>query len=268
MPRIALIAAYNGRSYHGWQFQSENLPTIQHHLTLAMSKIAAEPVVLHAAGRTDTGVHATKQVIHFDTSVQRPDKAWVMGANAHLDDGISVQWAGRVDNDFDARRSAVARRYTYIIHNHPVRSALMPEYLAREHRVLNAALMHDAGQLLVGENDFSSFRAANCQSLTPMRNVMSVFVQRHGDLVFIDITANAFLHHMVRNIAGVLMDVGAQQKPVSWVSELLELKNRNLASITASPNGLFLVDVLYPDRFGIPEGPAMPHFLQVARQKV
>ena len=213
MPRTALIVAYNGQSFHGWQYQSEKIPTVQRDLTRALSIVADRDVVVHCAGRTDTGVHATKQVVHFDCAVRRPNKAWVMGVNAHLDDDVSVEWAGQVADDFDARRTAIARHYLYLVHNNQIRSALMPEYLTRERRVLDEKAMDEAAQSFVGEADFSSFRAANCQSNSPMRNVMSVGVKRYNDIVAIDIKANAFLHHMVRNIAGTLLDVGSGGNP-------------------------------------------------------
>jgi tRNA pseudouridine38-40 synthase len=262
MPRTALIVAYNGQAFHGWQYQSENIPTVQRDLTRALSIVADRDVVIHCAGRTDTGVHATKQVVHFDCAVDRPNKAWVMGVNAHLDDDVSVEWAGQVADDFDARRTAIARHYLYLVHNNQIRSALMPEYLTRERRVLDEKTMDEAAQSFVGEADFSSFRAANCQSNSPMRNVMSIGVKRYNDIVVIDIKANAFLHHMVRNIAGTLLDVGSGRKPVTWVAELMSKKDRTLAGMTASPNGLFLVDVDYPTGAGIPRSSRLPHFLQ------
>ena len=263
MPRAALLVSYNGQPYHGWQYQSPEIPTIQGQLTAAVAKVADHPVTLHCAGRTDTGVHATKQVVHFDHEHPRPVKAWVMGVNAHLEDDIAVEWAGAVSDDFDARRTALARRYLYLLHNHPVRSSLMSAFLTFERRQLDAARMQQSAQALVGEQDFSSFRAANCQSVSPMRLVSSVEVRRHHDLVAIEIQANAFLHHMVRNIAGALLDVGAGDRPESWIRELLDLRDRNHAGVTAPPNGLYLVDVVYPEAAGIPAGPRLPHLLQV-----
>jgi tRNA pseudouridine38-40 synthase len=248
--RIALGVSYNGSTYHGWQFQGASIPTIQGHVEAALSQIADEPIRVTCAGRTDSGVHATSQVVHFDTTAKRTSKAWTMGSNAILPDSISVVSATDVAADFDARFSAKARRYLYIIHNTRVRSALIPEMVTREHRHLDAKLMHESAQSLLGENDFSSFRAANCQSRTPMRNVHRLAVTRSDDLVLIDITANAFLHHMVRNIAGVLMDIGSGSKPVTWVTELLGLRDRTKGSKTAPPNGLYLVGVDYGDVAG------------------
>jgi len=265
LPRTALVVSYNGQPYHGWQSQSPDIPTVQQHLTLAVAEVADQAVTLFCAGRTDTGVHATKQVVHFDHDHARPDKAWVMGVNAHLPDEVSVEWAGEVDSGFDARRTATARRYLYIIHNGPVRSSLMSAFVTHERRNLEAAVMHGAAQDLLGENDFSSFRAANCQSNSPMRYVSEVRVSRYRDLVAIEIEANAFLHHMVRNIAGALMDVGAGIREKSWIAELMQVKDRNQAGVTAAPNGLYLIDVVYPEECGIPEGPRLPHLMQVFR---
>lgn len=225
----------------------------------ALSKVADQPIRVTCAGRTDAGVHATWQMVHFNTDSSRPLKAWVFGANSHLPDAIAVNWAQHVPPRFDARFSATARRYLYLIHNHPVRSALMNDLLTREHRPLDVIAMGQAGTALLGEQDFTSFRAANCQSKTPMRHVHHLKVHRRGDMVIIDIAANAFLHHMVRNIAGVLMDVGAGEKPVEWMAELLASRDRSLGSVTAAPNGLYLVDVTYPPEYNLPPGPGLPH---------
>lgn len=248
--RVALGISYNGSTYHGWQFQGGSIPTVQDRVETALSQIANEPIRVTCAGRTDSGVHATSQVAHFDTTAVRPAKAWIMGSNAILPGSISIISATDVPSDFDARFSARARRYLYIIHNTRTRSALMPDLVTREHRPLDAERMHDAAQSLLGENDFTSFRAANCQSRTPMRNVHRVVVTRQEDLVLIDITANAFLYHMVRNIAGVLMDIGSGARPVAWVTELLGYRDRSRGSKTAAPNGLYLVNVDYGDNAG------------------
>ena len=251
MQRTALLVAYNGEAYHGWQLQNPDIPTVQRDLNVAVNTVADETVTLFCAGRTDTGVHASKQVVHFDAVNPRPDKAWVMGVNAHLPDDISVHWAGAVSSDFDARRTATARHYLYAIHNARVRSALMPGYLTKDHRELDAGLMHEAAQALLGENDFSSFRAANCQSTTPMRNVMAVSVERKGELVIVQIIANAFLHHMVRNIVGSLVRIGRDMESSSWISMLLERRDRTRAGMTAPAHGLYLTGVAYPESFGL-----------------
>ena len=228
-------------------------------LEKALSNVADHQVQLVCAGRTDTGVHATHQVVHFDTTAERPPKAWVFGTNTHLPSTIGVTWAGDVPADFSARFSAVARRYFYIIYNSPVRSPLLFTELTRDRRPLDVDRMDAAGKLLLGEHDFSSFRSSECQSRTPVRTVLRLDVFRRGDLVVIDVTANAFLHHMVRNIAGVLMDVGAGVAEPDWAGEVLAARDRREASVTAPPNGLYLVDVDYPGAYGIPRGPDLPH---------
>ena len=260
MPRTALTLAYSGANYCGWQYQAD-APSVQAQVEQAVSQVADAPVTVHCAGRTDTGVHATRQVIHFDANTSRPAKAWLLGVSALLPEDISVTWAGDVSPDFDARRSALARRYCYLIFNSPIRSALLAGQMAREHRPLDAGRMHEAAQALIGEQDFTSFRAAGCQSLTPIRNVHEVSVRRQNDLVIIDITANAFLHHMVRNIAGSLMDMGAGQHDADWLAQLLARRDRTQAGRTAAAGGLYLIDVVYPPEAGLPQGPALPHLL-------
>ncbi|MBV1879354.1 MAG: tRNA pseudouridine(38-40) synthase TruA [Pseudomonadales bacterium] len=257
---VALGVSYYGNEFHGWQYQNETLPTVQGKLESALSIVADEAVRVVCAGRTDARVHATKQVVHFETRVSRPLKAWVFGVNAHLPDAIAVNWSRTVPTVFNARFSASARRYFYLIFNARIRSGLFAGNFTREQRPLDVERMHRAGQHLLGENNFSAFRAANCQSKTPMRNVHHLNVSQRGDLILIDIQANAFLYHMVRNIAAVLMDIGAGQKPENWTEELLRLQDRKQAGMTAAATGLYLVDVCYPDFPQIPAGPALPHF--------
>lgn len=196
----------------------------------------------------------------FTTNATRDSKAWVQGTNARLPDDISVTAAVATPASFNARFSAIGRRYLYVIFNSPVRSGIMPEYVTREHRQLDHTKMHIAAQVLLGEHDFSSFRAASCQSKSPIRHVRDVSVKRYGDIVLIDIAANAFLQHMVRNIAGVLMDVGSEIRPVSWPKELLAIKDRTKGSKTAPPNGLYFIGVSYEPDIGLPTV-AWPHFL-------
>lgn len=219
---------------------------------MALSQIANHTVALNCAGRTDTGVHAVGQVAHFETRAERPEKAWVQGVNTKLPGDIRVSWGKRVEEDFHARFSAVARQYRYVIFNRSVHSAVLSGRVTWEPQPLDEQAMHRAAQALVGEQDFSSFRASACQASHAMREVQSVAVSRRGDFVFIDIQANAFLHHMVRNISGTLMQIGLSAKPDSWVSELLTLQDRAQAAPTAPACGLYFVNALYPSAFEIP----------------
>jgi tRNA pseudouridine38-40 synthase len=226
-----------------------------------MAAMAAHPVRVHCAGRTDTGVHGFGQIVHFEAPTPRSAKSWVMGTNANLPSDIRVHWAKQVPDDFHARFTAQSRRYRYLIANAPVRPAIMAGQLSWCRFVLDAQLMHDEAQVLLGEQDFSAFRAAACQSNSPMRNVQSVSVSRRGALVVIEIQANAFLHHMVRNIAGSLMAVGSGRKPAGWIAQLLAGRDRTLAADTAAPDGLYLVDVEYPAEFELPATPDGPLIL-------
>lgn len=260
--RIALAVEYDGSAFFGWQKQlNPALPTVQSALEHAVSKVADHPVHLYCAGRTDAGVHATGQVVHFETTSARPLRAWVKGVNAHLPASVAVRWATPVAADFHARHTALSRSYRYLVLNRPERPAVGASLLTWEPMPLDAAAMHQAGQSLLGERDFSAFRAAGCQSGTPMRNVSAVSVRRDGELVVLEITANAFLLHMVRNIAGSLMAIGRGEHPVSWMAALLASRDRNLAAPTASPAGLYLVHVAYPASHGLPVLPAGPDFL-------
>lgn len=249
--RIALGVEYDGSRYRGWQRQ-EHVSSVQEQLEQALSTVAACPIVVQCAGRTDAGVHATGQVVHFESENTRSDSAWVMGTNAHLPDDIAVRWATRVDDTFHARFSATARRYRYVIFNHPVRSGIARWNVSHYHQWLDAEKMHIAAQALLGENDFTSFRAAQCQSNTPFRDVHHIRVQRVNDYIVVDIQANAFLHHMVRNIVGTLLLVGTGEQPLEWVTAVLQAKDRRCAGATAKPHGLYLVDVTYPE-FDLPQ---------------
>ncbi len=258
--RIALGIEYNGADYYGWQRQRE-VDSVQAALEKALSVVADEPIEVFCAGRTDAGVHATNQVIHFETSATRPLKAWTMGTNANLPDSIAVKWSKHVEPAFHARFSATARRYRYIIYNEKLRPGIFYHGVSHYHMPLDAEAMHQAAQCLVGEHDFSSFRAAMCQSKSPFRYVHWVQVTRTGQHIVIDIKANAFVHHMVRNIAGSLIKVGAGEAEPGWIKQLLDAKDRTQAAATAKPNGLFLVAVDYPQEFGIPIMPPGPLFL-------
>ncbi|WP_133137246.1 tRNA pseudouridine(38-40) synthase TruA [Legionella rowbothamii] len=258
--RIALVLEYDGSHYHGWQAQT-GLHTVQQALEHALSKVADSPISVVCAGRTDTGVHATNQVVHFDTDKERSIRAWIHGANSFLPKDVCVKWGKELPEEFNARYSATARRYRYIIYNGTIRPALLRSNMTWQYRQLDHRLMHQAAQFLVGEKDFTSFRSVECQSNTPMRNVHKIQVTRANDLVIIDITANAFLHHMVRNIAGVLIAVGSGKHPVSWVEEVLTARDRRLGAETAPAYGLYLVQVTYPQEFGILQNSPGPAFL-------
>ncbi|MDR3503600.1 MAG: tRNA pseudouridine(38-40) synthase TruA [Legionella sp.] len=257
--RIALVLEYDGSHYHGWQAQT-GLHTVQQALEHALSKVADSPISVVCAGRTDTGVHATNQVVHFDTDKERSIRAWIHGANSFLPKDVCVKWGKELSEEFNARYSATARRYRYIIYNGAIRPALLRSNMTWQYRQLDHRLMHQAAQFLVGEKDFTSFRSVECQSNTPMRNIHKIQVTRANDLVIIDITANAFLHHMVRNIAGVLIAVGSGKHPVSWVEEVLTARDRRLGAETAPAYGLYLVQVTYPQEFGILQNSPGPAF--------
>ncbi|MBP2848943.1 tRNA pseudouridine(38-40) synthase TruA [Dickeya oryzae] len=258
--KIALGIEYDGSRYYGWQRQAE-VDSVQGCLEAALSQVANERIDVFCAGRTDAGVHATGQVVHFTTHAVRKDAAWTMGVNANLPPDIAVRWVKTVDEAFHARFSATARRYRYVIYNRRFRPAILSHGVTHYYLPLDAERMHRAGQCLLGENDFTSFRAVQCQSRTPWRNLMHLRVTRLGDYVVVDIKANAFVHHMVRNIVGSLMEIGCGNQPENWMAELLAAKDRTLAAATAKADGLYLVAVDYPPHFGIPCASMGPLFL-------
>ena len=251
--RIALGVEYDGRNFCGWQTQKEDLPTVQDSLEAGLSVVADQTVKVICAGRTDTGVHACGQVVHFDTTTERDERSWVFGANANIDKSISVLWAKPVAEEFHARFSALRRHYRYVIANRFVRPTFIAGRVAWDHRPLDEKRMQQAAIHLVGEHDFNSYRAAACQAHSPVRTVTRLEVERKKDLVIIDIEANAFLHHMVRNIAGVLMAIGAGEQEVDWSKEVLEARDRTLGGVTAPPHGLYFMGVEYPPEFSIPQ---------------
>jgi tRNA pseudouridine38-40 synthase len=247
MRRIVIGVEYKGNDFHGWQRQKKpEIPTVQLMLEQALSKIADHPVNLTCAGRTDAGVHATGQVAHFDVNCIRDKKAWLCGTNSLLPRTIRVRWVEFCDEKFHARHSALSRRYQYWIDNSQVPSSIFSGLLTHYKKSLDYKLMHYSAQCLVGEHDFTSFRGSSCESNTPMRNVHYVKVFNQAEKICIEIQANAFLLHMVRNIAGSLIEVGAKRKPCEWIADLLGKKNRNYAAPTAPPDGLYLVWVEYP----------------------
>ncbi|RFA30894.1 tRNA pseudouridine(38-40) synthase TruA [Alkalilimnicola ehrlichii] len=257
MMRIALGVEYDGAAYIGWQRQRHGV-TVQEVVEKALSKIAAEPIAVTCAGRTDAGVHATQQVIHFDTNAERPMHAWLLGGNSNLPPGVSFRWAEPVPETFNARFSALSRAYRYVLMCHRLRPGLNRDRVAWTYKQLDAERMHEAGQVLLGEQDFTSYRAVACQAKHPFRRLDRLSVWRRGDFVYLDIEANAFLHHMVRNIAGTLMKIGAGEAPVSWAGEVLAAKDRTAAGVTAPAGGLYLVKVVYPPEYGLPESGSLP----------
>lgn len=257
--KFAACIEYDGTPFCGWQRLS-HAPTVQENVERAISQVAAHPVSIVCAGRTDTGVHGLGQVIHFETEAQRPERGWLFGSNAHLPGSISMRWIQSVSDDFHARFSARSRRYRYIILNRTARPALLQSRVCWRHDKLDAGAMHTAAQALIGEQDFSSFRAAGCQARHAVREIQELQVSRDHNFVYIDIVANAFLHHMVRNIAGSLLKVGAGERPVEWLAELLALRDRTKAGETAPAGGLYFVHVDYPAEFGLPDTYTLPVF--------
>lgn len=256
--RIALGIEYDGSAFAGWQVQRHEPRTVQAAVEAALSAVAAHPVRVVCAGRTDTGVHAVGQVVHFDTEARREARNWVLGANVNLPPDVAVGWAREVDPEFHARFSAESRSYRYLILNRPTRSSLLAGRATWVHRPLDAAVMHAAGQALIGTHDFSSYRALGCQARSPVRTIHSLQVNRRGELIELYVHANAFLHHMIRNIAGVLLAVGRGERPAEWAAEVLALRDRTLGGVTAPPDGLYLERVWYPERFAIPAPPPLP----------
>ena len=249
--RIALGIEYNGAAFCGWQTQPE-VPNVQDTLESALKAFATVPISTVCAGRTDTGVHATHQVVDFEPSVSRPLTAWVRGVNTFLPEAVAVRWAREVPDDFSARFSATERTYEYWILNDPVRSPLMNGLVGWVFRPCDEEKMQEAAQCLLGEHDFTSFRASECQAKSPVRTIHEVTVRRYDRMIGIRLRANAFVHHMVRNIVGSLVYVGTGRESVVWFKEVLEARNRTVAAPTFSAAGLYLVGVRYPEKMGLP----------------
>lgn len=249
--RYALGLEYDGAEFYGFQ-QQRQTPTVQAELEAALSRVADHPVSVTGSGRTDTGVHALCQVVHFDTSAERSPRSWILGTNTHLHPGATALWLRAVPDDFHARFDARSRNYRYRILNRWVRPALDRHRVAWERRPLDAAAMHAAAQVLVGEHDFSAFRAAGCQAKSPVREVTHIAVARCDDEVILDITANAFVYHMVRNIAGSLMRVGAGEADAGWLAAVLAGRQREDAGITAPAGGLYFTGAEYAPELELP----------------
>ncbi len=252
MHRVALGIEYKGADFHGFQVQPNGVKTVQQVLEMALSKVADEQITLVCAGRTDAGVHATNQVIHFDTLAVRPEKAWLRGTRPYLPDSVSVRWAREVKPQFHARFSALNRTYRYLLSDAKAPSALLYDQVTWSPRPLNIEPMRKAAAYLVGRHDFTSFRATQCQAKSPVRTIEYLHLVRRDDLIVLEIQANAFLHHMVRNIVGVLLTVGTGDKPPEWVVDVLTARDRSAGGSTAKPNGLYLVGVNYPQEFDLP----------------
>ncbi|MCP4788707.1 MAG: tRNA pseudouridine(38-40) synthase TruA [Gammaproteobacteria bacterium] len=259
--RIAIQVAYNGRNYHGWQCQKD-VVSVQQKLEQALSVVADSPIKVVCAGRTDAGVHASGQIVHFDSPNIRPMRAWTHGGNAKLPDDIAIQWAQPVPESFHARFSATARQYRYVIYNHAMRPALMDKEVTWNYRPLQVHAMQKAAACLVGEHDFTSFRASGCQANSPIRRIHQLQVIRAGSYIVLDVRANAFLHHMIRNFAGLLMEIGSGNRPPEWANEVLKARDRRQSAATAAPYGLYFVGAEYGDHFNLPKTDLGPHFLQ------
>ncbi|NND45879.1 MAG: tRNA pseudouridine(38-40) synthase TruA [Xanthomonadales bacterium] len=259
--RYAIGIEYDGSGFCGWQAQRDD-PSVQESVEQAVSRVADTAVRLVCAGRTDTGVHALAQVAHFDSPAQRENRQWVLGVNRHLPASVCLLWARPVADDFHARFSAVERSYRYVILNRAVRPALRAGQVAWCHQALDTEAMDRAAQPLRGEHDFSAFRSAGCQATHAVREITRIGVSRDGENVFLDVSANGFLYHMVRNIAGSLLDVGRGERSVDWIAELLAGRDRTRAGATADAAGLYFAGVRYPERFGLPGPPCVPGGVQ------
>jgi tRNA pseudouridine38-40 synthase len=260
--RIVLGVQYQGTDWQGWQTQPHG-ETVQDRLEVALQKFSKTAVATTCAGRTDAGVHALAQVVHFDTILQRADYSWVNGVNAFLPPSIAVQWAREVpfvveaQDNFHARFSAYARTYYYVLHNSAIRSPLWSHRAGWVFRPLNADLMQEAANYLIGEHDFSAFRAAGCQAKTPVKQMYEVDVRRQGDLIVFRLRASAFLHHMVRNIVGSLIFVGCERRPPAWLQEVLQSRDRSLGAPTFMPDGLYLGQIDYDNKWNLPKANAL-----------
>lgn len=259
--RYAIGIDYDGNGYRGWQTQQEGVRSVQLTLETALSAIAAHPVMVHAAGRTDAGVHASGMIAHFDSPSRRGLYNWLLGTNTKLPPDIALRWITPVSDDFHARFKAVARRYRFIIFNSAQRSSQLAGKVTWHYHPLDVGRMQQAATYLVGRHDFTSFRAVECQSNRPVRDVHFLKVWRQGPLIILDIQADGFLQHMVRNIAGVLMRIGEGKADPEWVLDLLEVRDRTKGGVTAGPGGLYFVDALYPPEFELPREPAGPVWL-------
>ncbi len=257
--RYAAIVEYDGSQFNGWQIQPR-APSVQAVVEAALAHVADEPVRVHTAGRTDTGVHAVGQVIHFDTDRSRSSYGWLRGANTKLPDSAAINWIAAVDDDFHARFSAQSRRYRYIMNTRSIPLGILADYVSRYPVELNLNAMRNAVQALIGEHDFSAYRASGCQSMDPVKTIYFIEINQHHDWIWLDICGNGFLQHMVRNIVGVLLKIGGGEREVSWAAEVLQSKDRKQGGVTAKPNGLYFVEAKYDVKYNLPEDITAPRF--------
>lgn len=263
MQRFAIGIEFNGSHYRGWQTQQAGVASVQETIEKVLSQIAAHPVILHGAGRTDAGVHATNMVAHFDTTAERPERGWLMGANSQLPKNIAIQWIKHMDLDFHARFKAIARRYRYVIYNAPFRPALLHKQVTHVYHTLDVQKMITAAKKFEGTHNFESFRAAACQSNQPIRHVKHCQLIQHGRFLVLDIQADGFLHHMVRNIVGCLLEIGQGMYDIEQIDVMFAAEDRKAAGITAPPDGLYFIQAYYPEQFELPQITLGPHWLNL-----
>ncbi|WP_436659478.1 tRNA pseudouridine(38-40) synthase TruA [Acinetobacter sp. P1(2025)] len=263
MQRYAIGIEFCGTQYRGWQTQQAGVVSVQETIEKVLSKIADHPVILHAAGRTDAGVHATNMVAHFDTTAIRPERGWLMGANSQLPKDISIQWIKCMDENFHARFKAMARRYRYVVYNAPTRPALLHKQVTHLYQELDVQKMIKAAAKFEGTHNFESFRAAACQSNQPVRHVKHCRLFEHGRYLVLDIQADGFLHHMVRNIMGCLLEIGQGMYEIDHIDTMFAAEDRRAAGITAPADGLYFIQSYYPDKFDLPQLPLGPHWLNL-----
>ena len=263
MQRFAVGIEFSGVEYRGWQTQQAGVRSVQETIETVLSKIANEPIIIQGAGRTDAGVHATNMVAHFDTSAIRPLRGWLMGANSTLPKDIAIQWIKAVDTDFHARFKAQSRRYRYVIYNSASRPALLYQQVTHAYYPLDVDKMIEAAKKFEGTHNFESFRASSCQSKQPVRHVSHCRLIRHGCYLVLDIQADGFLHHMVRNIVGCLLEVGQGMYEIDHIDTIFAAENRKAAGITAPPDGLYFIQAHYPEQFDLPKAPLGPHWLNM-----
>lgn len=259
MIRLAACVEYCGRNYCGWQRQAHS-PSVQEEVEKALSKVANEQITVFSAGRTDTGVHGIGQIIHFDTHSERTQNEWLRGVNTYLPNDISLFWTHPVDDSFHARFAAKQRHYRYVILNRTVSPSYLHGLVTWHHAALDLFLMQRSAKDLVGRHDFSAYRAVGCQNTNPVKEIYNLTLQQSGPWIWVDVTADGFLYHMVRNIVGVLVRIGERLESVHWAQQILESRDRNTGGVTAEADGLYFVSVDYDAKFGLPKPPEVCRF--------